>query len=335
MKRVLIKLIAFIAVAGIFTACDFWAPGIRVYEVKDYSFATNGLTTVSVAFEAGSIVFLNTTGPNVEILMTNFVDAGGYSYGAKLLQDNDLFTVTTNNSTISITQNKTIEVDYWNVYGVGTHLIVMLPIGTTILTQKVNAVSANVEYFSQNYVSYIRLAGTTGNIGLINVNAGKVEIETTTGNVDILSVVCGHFEVNGTTGNILGEQGIIDSPLVDIQLTTGNIRIKIKDVDNFGVVTTTGNIETYVESFLNGSSHGYMEATSGNIKALFSSAALANLKVDASVTVGTIGKDASFSSVVKDNALNLTGREYIAFNGAGSNLVTARMTTGNITIDDK
>jgi hypothetical protein len=333
MKNIIIKLLFIAAAAASFTACDFWSPGIRIYETKSFQFSTNNNKTLSISLDTGMVVFLNSNDPYIRVVMTNFVDAGGYSYGKKLLEDNDLFSVSSNNQSIIITQNKTITVDYWNVYGVGTEIMVYLPIGVSILTQKVNSATASIFYDNSNYTPYLEINTTTGTVDLLPLNAGTVKINTTTGSVNFSHVTCNSFSVISSTGNITKKAGEINSPLIYLEVTTGSINTSVKNVNKLTVLTTTGNTEIDFVSFQQAGSYASIQATSGSITTYFSAAAASSLRADAAVTTGSIHSGITFNTTIKDT--HFTGAEFIAQNGSGSNPVTIRITTGNINIKSK
>ncbi|NPV01737.1 MAG: DUF4097 family beta strand repeat protein [Brevinematales bacterium] len=333
MKNAIIKLSLFAALAVVFTACDFWAPGIRIYEVKNYQFSTNNNQTFSLSIESGSITFLNSDDPYIKVVMTNFVDAGGYTYGKQLLEDNDLFSISSNNQSIIITQNKTITVDNWNVYGVGTEILVYVPIGVTFLTQKINSETAAVFYTLINTAPYIEINTTTGAVELSYLDAGTVKINTTTGAVNFFSIDCNSLSIITVTGSIDEMGDAINSPSVYLEVTTGNINVHAVNVNSLTAKTTTGNITVDFVSFLMSGSHASLTGTTGNIDAIFSSGATSALKVDAAVITGAVHSDITFASLIKDT--HNIGAEYIAQNGGGTNPVTMRMTTGAINIDNE
>lgn len=354
------------------SSCEsFLNAGIRVYDVKTYEYDSANFTNrISVNVTFANVVIQNGSSSNLVVIMSNYVDAGGYTYGKEYLAEHTMAIISTNvPGELFVENNSEIEVDFWNIYDYGIDLYLLVPAGVSIKTEHVVAMSGNIEILNNNTIGNIIVSVDYGNIDIrnsiasnidINTDSGniiidnatstKIDVKVASGNVDFKFITCatlnttaasgnidfdsvncsGSLTTKVESGNIKTSGGALNSPNITFTASSGNIETLLSKADSINVSATSGSIKLEIDSFLDTSSTAIVDAVSGRIAIEVAESAQGNLKVDASADSGIVDVDIDFSTVSKDN-LN----SFIGYNGSGGNLFKLHATSGLIEVDDR
>lgn len=93
----------------------------------------------------------------------------------------------------------------------------------------------------------VRVLMTSGNVGIEDLQAGKLAVQSTSGNTKISGFSGNRLEFQGTSGNVSIQEA--EGELA-VTLTSGNVKISNSALSkNAAVKTTSGNINLYAEEF--------------------------------------------------------------------------------------
>lgn len=364
MKR--ITLFAILTTLIVLAGCgSFWTAGVRVYDVQEWTLSSELTNELRVIMDSGNLTVIEGTGSNVLIVMSNYVDAGSYSYGVDYLASHTSYSLDTNSYRIFFQHSASEDIDMWNIYGAGANVVITLPAGMTFLDMILTVAAGNVETKGIVVSDTFDVETITGNIEIKAVIANVITVGTSAGNIDVTaldSAVCsfniatgnlylalstlpkldiamnsGNIEMDGVsgttltvsdqTGNVETVNDGINFPTVTISSTAGNIDVQLNGVATFDLESVTGNIEANVESF-SAAATSTIEVTTGNIDLNVNKLACVNLAVDAVADVGAVYNRIDFAK----ETTSLT--HFTGSNGTGENIINAHVTTGNIDIDD-
>ncbi len=342
-----------------------WNPGVRIYDVQNWSVPATYTNGILVVMDNGSIQVIEGDSADIEITVSNYVDAGGYTYGTEYIQNNINYTLDTNTNAIYFEHNAWEDVDYWNVYAVGADVVIKLPAGMTledlnirtttgsvkvsgvtvadtlrlntttgsVEAETVSATHADIDVTTGNVdvgmltASDCTMDTTTGNVSVKDVSAGTLAVRTTTGNVTLDNVVGSSLRVETTSGSLTDGEKALSYQYVTCLSGTGQMTMIVKDLTSADFNVGTGNVELSVVSFL-GAGTSDIEVTTGNVTLAVAETAQANLAVEAQAAVGNVVNRIDFA-IHSETQFSFSGS-----NGSKANAFNLNVTTGNIKIKD-
>lgn len=326
MKKQFLISLTLLGLLGLSSCGDFWAPGIRVYQVQSLEYPFTQSNLIQILVEQGDISLHNHPGSNLLIIMSNYVDAGGWTVGSNFIEENLLFSISNQGSTLDISQSGIIQPDFWNIYAIGSKIHVYLPSSVDIGQIFLSSFTGSLWVDIDNPVYNLILNTATGTVGALNTLCSNLDVWADTGAVLLQNVTAQHLEAETSTGSISTGDGVLDCADIRLFTSTGSIDARLKYADSCTARTETGNLSVTLESWLDSSSLVNLSVSTGNIDLAVYPAAQTDLWVTASVATGGIDNELSFSTVT-DDTHSFSGR-----NGTGNNKVDLSVQTGSIDI---
>ncbi len=322
MKRFLLLL--FICSTLIVSSCaDFWAPGVRVYKVESYELAPSFTNELSAALNIGEIHLHNHAGTNILVVLSNYVDAGGWTIGSEYIENNLLFTISSNGSSnLSIAQAPGISPDYWNIYSIGSKIHIYLPAGIAIKHLDLFSDTGTIDLNVANSFAGIDLTTETGSVDCRGtLNARVMNMNTQTGSITANILLAEKVLLNTQTSSINVLNKISASNVTAIT-QTGSIDMKAEHVKDLAVTAQTGSLDIEILNFYNNIANIDLNNTTGSIDLTLSDTT--DIKVYATVVTGSIDNRIAFDTETSDR-VSLVGQ-----NQAGTRMIDIHTQTGSI-----
>lgn len=352
---------------GTFVGCgDVWAPGIRIYRVEEFSLSAYETNNLYVDVNIGSVIVRNGEVTDIEIIMSNYVDAGGYTVGTEYMDANLHYTLTTNNGTIQLTHTQNSQVDGWNIIAVGSKIVITVPTGISFETQNIVSTVGSIDLNLSNRIDEMYLHTSTGSITADGLRVDNIRIQQETGSLDLFNVSADSIISSNQTGSSFFQN--VYSPLfvhenstgsvdfkgirsenltaktsagsigthrdyhincgnLTLETTTGSIDAKVTNAVTMNVKTTTGSIDMKIYGFAEAGTSS-LNADLGSVDLKVVEDATRNLKVYAKSSVGSVSSSIRFEHTIENNSL------LDAYNGTGENFVNINVGTGSVTVKD-
>jgi DUF4097 and DUF4098 domain-containing protein YvlB len=347
---------------------SFWTPGVRVYDVETIEVSPNFASNLIVSGKQGGIKFVNADVENIVIVVSNYVDAGGYTYGENYLKDNTFYSVSTNTpGTISLDFGNDLKPDYWNIYGIGSDVTAYIPEGLEFNDLNIKTTTGGVDINISNPVEYLKVRATTGGVIVANSIAVIMDVKVTTGGLKIQNSVCEEINAVTTTGGLelkkvtaneifaetttggLKLNGVVADKLfgyaevggiscdneinvreLDLSVTTGGLNVKMKNAYTATLKSETGGINVDIISFGYDTANINVNSSVGEVKMNLSKSALQNVYIDAKTEIGKVSKEMDFSKVSEDSRSRFKG-----YNGNGNHKIYITCDTSGISINHR
>lgn len=363
MKRIAILVLPAVLVLA---ACgNFWNPGVRVYDVKNWTIPSAYSNALTVQVDTGSVIVEQGTTAGFEIVMSNYVDAGGYTAGMEYLSNRVTYSLTTNSNGITFVHSSSGVADGWNIYQAGAYIVVKVPAGVdpdtvsvttsageatvsglTVKTSvKISTEAGSIEVSGLNVPS-ANFDASAGSIAVSNLTSTSNTFTASTGSIDIedssivyltVSSEAGSVSLNGvsgtslnataSTGSIMSGKDGVNYDTLTLNVDTGTIDMALFDLVAIDASTSTGSIILDVDSFKS-AGNSQLTAGTGSIDFNILKANASNLMIDASVELGSIANAIDFESSTQ------TLRSFTGKNGTGANYFNMKASTGSIFLND-
>ncbi len=336
MKNRIFILLTFLTLLALTSCGDFWAPGIRVYKVDTQEFPFTQTNTISISLDLGEVTFHNHATNTLLIVMSNYVDAGGWTVGSNYIEENLLFNITNEGDSLYVNHSGDFQPDYWNIYSIGSKIHVYLPDNATVDTVHVFTETGQITMKNSNYITNADLTTTTGSIICKYSRIQNFQISATTGSVGITTVVADHLNIQTVTGSIhTGDgnpgYGINDfgcsSPDITCTVQTGNIDLSLENVNILKTTSSTGSQSIGIGSFLNSSANVDILSFNGYVDIYVNTYNFDNVWVEARTTTGYIDNQGiPFETEIKEP------HYYSGKNQSGSRKIDVDIKTGSVSL---
>ena len=215
--------------------------GIRFYSVEELHFAANFTNGLYIRFDVSELKILSTDSPDIRIVLSNYIDAGGYSYGEQYLRENILYTKTTNNGKLSLSQSVTVKVDNWNIYGYGSKIVIYLPKTMTIATQMILVKAGDITLKNSNTIRVSIISNLAGNIDIDGAKTERLVMISAAGDADLDDSTIQTTVIRTLAGNFKAE----DCSLGDTEITdeVGNIDLDSVTMSKGTFTCQAGNVD--------------------------------------------------------------------------------------------
>jgi hypothetical protein len=332
MKKLFIIFTIALSVFFVQSCADFWAPGIRVYKVETQEHPFTYTNLIGITISVGEIYVHNHNTNTVQIVLSNYVDAGGWTVGSNFIENNILFTVNTNDQTnLNISQTEGIQPDYWEIYGLGSKVHVYLPQGVDISQIRLATQTGDITLEVNNQFSVANAISGTGEITSLGIlSSTNVDFQTDTGRIEIQDIKADSVNLHSDTGKIK-VFGQIECPYITSQVNTGKLDLTLTKAQYVYFLSDTGSVDLKINSFISNQTDGWViiRTDTGSIDLGIQNDFADFLSITASADTGSVHHDIDMLNVIEQRYNYLR-----ATKGVSSMDFTLETDTGSIDIYD-